>query len=320
VIAHLRPQGPFAIGGGSWYAINRRLPDEDAKPKPDYFFRVSTAGGAFALTEHKVPLTDIHADATVSPMLIDIAHLRAKALDGTVLASTKITPVRPVIYEGTATFYNINLQTASRDLELTLKKPLMGQMYLKVSASGNGPGGTRWPLQAFAADGEFQIANGNFGDIQTIRAAAANVTKPDQPLDGEAAGLFSIRDEQVMLANCAVGNPNFGLEGSGKIGFDKSLDLHCVAAPLGDWREAMKRSNVPVLEDVGSDIAGAIQQLFAGAQRTLLWDIHIVGTTTAPKVEQSIAPAITQPVAKVFGQLIRGGKDNELIDQLRPQK
>jgi hypothetical protein len=187
-----------------------------------------------------------------------------------------------------------------------------------VNFAGVGPGGPRPPLQTFAADGEFQVIDGNFGDIQTIRAAASKVSKPDQDLDGEAAGIFSIRNETVTLENCAVGNPMFGLEGSGTIGFDKKLNLHAAAAPLGDWREGLKRSGVPVLEDVASDIAGSIQQLFASAQGTLLWDIHISGTTSAPKVEQTAVPAISKPAAAIFGQLIRGVKDNELLDQLRP--
>ena len=91
-------------------------------------------------------------------------------------------------------------------------------------------------------------------------------------------------------------------------------------APLGDWQSALKDCKIPVVEDAGSDIAGAIQQLFSGAQRVLLYDIQISGTTTKPAVTEVPAPVISQPVAAIFGQLIRGDKDAKLIEKVRIQK
>lgn len=319
VIAKLRPSGAFAIGGGSWYAINRKLRGEPAKPKSDFFFRISTAGGAFALTKSKAPLTAIFADATVSPLMVDITRLRAKALGGAVMAHARITPGRPLHYEGVATFYNARLTQAWKDLGIHPAKPVTGVAYVKIHASGFGRGGRIKPMQTLAADGEFEIVDGNFGNILAIRAAAAKVSHPDQPLDGQAAGLFSIRDETVTFDNCAVGNPLFGLQGSGTIKFNKSLDFNVVAAPLGDWSVALKRSHVPIIDNIGSSIAGGIQQLFDGAQRAILWDIHITGSTKAPKVDVTPAPVITESLAAIFGQMIQNDKNTHLIDQIRPR-
>jgi hypothetical protein len=315
VIAQLRPTGPFDIGGGSWYAINCKHPGEWPPPKADYFFRITTTQGAFALYDAKVPLLNIHADSTVSPMSVDIPHFKADVFDGTLTATTRITPVRPVRYEGTATLYNVNLDKASAAVEPPGGKGgrLSGRGFANARLSGIGPGGARTPKQLFTGGGEFEILGGDFSLIPVVKQAAGKVAKPDQPMVGQAAGLFAIHDEVVVLKRCAVGNPFFGLQGSGTIGFDKSLDLQVVAAPLGDWQDALKAQKVPVLDD----IAGAIQQVINGAQRTLLWDIRIQGTTTDPKVITVPAPAITEPVAALFGTMLGEKKDTHLIDAVK---
>jgi hypothetical protein len=317
IIEQLRPSGPFIIGGGSWFGINVPVPGRPEKSKPDFFFRISSTKGAFALTDHQAPLTAIRGDATVSPMLVDITNLRGEFLGGTVIASGKVTPVLPVHYDASGTFYNVNLALAQRQLGVNMQKPLVGQMYLKANVSGYGKGGPQTPLKSLAANGEFEIVEGNFGDISAVRAAAGKVTKPDQRLDGTAAGVFDIGHETVTLQSCAVGNPLFGLQGAGTIGFDKTLDLHAVAAPLGDWQVALRQSNVPIVADVGSGLAGAIQQIFNGAQHALLWDIHICGRTDAPNVEFTPAPVITAPLAALFGQMMRPEKSQHLIEPVK---
>jgi hypothetical protein len=319
-VAQLRPSGSFAIGGGSWYAINRKLSGETAKPKPDYFFRVSTSAGAFHLTDHKFPLTNIKGDATVSPMLVNITALRGQCFGGTAVATAKITPVKPVHYEGLATFYNANLEMASRQLELKLKKPLIGQMYLQAQVSGVGKDGPSKPIESFSAEGELEVVQGNFGDISVIREAAHPVTRAQDPLTGHAAGTFAIHHQIVTLENCVVGNNSFGLQGSGTIGFDKRLDLNVVAAPLGDWALTLKQGKVLAANSPGADIVRGIQQLFSGAQQALLYDIHVTGTTTAPTVTVVLAPAITEPVAALFGLMITANDNTHLIDQIRSKK
>lgn len=320
VIAQLRPVGTFAVGGESWYAINRRLPGEMLKPKPDYFFRVSTAGGAFALTSHKIPVTDIHGDATVSPMLINVTRFRGRALDGLMDADAKITPSLPVRYQGNLGLYNIDLAKLSADFDLRegTRGPVRGKGFLKTRVAGAGRNGAIPPMNSLTAAGEFEVIDGNFGTLTTVRAAADKVAKPDDPLDGQAAGVFSIKDRVVTLKRAAIGNPTFGLQGSGTITFDKRLNLHVVAAPLGDWGDALRQSNIPIIDGIASNIAGAIQQVFNGAQRVFLWDIRIEGTTSAPKVQTTPAPVITEPVAALFSQMLGGKKDQHLIDAIRP--
>ncbi|MDB5353882.1 MAG: AsmA family [Phycisphaerales bacterium] len=315
VIAQLRPTGPFDVGGESWYAINLRRPGEILKPKPDYFFHVSSTRGAFAVHEGRVPLLNIHGDSTVSPMAIDIPKFQADSFDGTVTASVKITPTRPVRYDGKLLLYNVDLDKASAAVQPPdgKRNQLTGRGFADLHITGGGPDGAHTPRQLFAADGDIEIINGDFALVPVVKAAAERVARPNESLVGQAAGVVSVRNEVVVLNNCAVGNPLFGLQGAGTIGFDKTLDLHAVAAPLGDWGDALKQSNIPILDN----IAGAIQQLFNGAQRTLLWDLHITGTTSQPQVATIPAPAITEPIAALFGQMLQNKNDTRLIDAVR---
>src|SRR5579862_5151081 len=158
-MAQLRPNGTFAISG--WYAINCRLPDEPAKPRPDWFFNVATADGSFALTPKKAPITDIHGSATISPMLVDLKEFRGNTLGGTIIAAGKITPVRPIHYDGVATLYNVEMKTACDVMGYAPKKPIIGQVYLKTSLVGDGFGGPKTPLDTLTAAGEFELVGGN---------------------------------------------------------------------------------------------------------------------------------------------------------------
>jgi hypothetical protein len=315
VVAQLRPTGPFEVGGGSWYAINLRRPGEMLKPKADYFFHVSSTRGAFAVYEGRVPLVNIHGDSTVSPMAIDIPKFQADSFDGTVTANAKITPARPVRYDGKLLIYNVDLDKASAAVRPPdgKRNQLTGRGFANLHITGGGPDGVHAPRELFAADGEIEIINGDFALVPVVKAAAERVAKPNQSLVGQAAGVVSVRNEVVVLNNCVVGNPLFGLQGAGTIGFDRSLDLRAVAAPLGDWGDALKQNNIPILDN----IAGAIQQLFNGAQRTLLWDLHITGTTSQPQIATIPAPAITEPIAALFGQMLQNKNDTRLIDAVR---
>ena len=146
------------IEPGSWFAVNRKLPGRAIKAKPDYFFRVSTTDGNFSLTNHLIPLTHIRGNATVSPMMVDIPNIRGQAVGGTIIASGKITPIRPVFYQGTVTLYNADLNQTTVALGARLSKPLLGTGYLKTQISCYGPGGNRSPLKTLAAAGEFEVA------------------------------------------------------------------------------------------------------------------------------------------------------------------
>ena len=108
------------------------------------------------------------------------------------------------------------------------------------------------------------------------------------------------------------------MQGSGAIGLDKQLDLNIVAAPLGDWRDKLKQTHVPIVSDVAGEVAGALQKVVNGATSHLLYEFRITGTTGQPSVATVPVPALTDSAATLFGGMLREGKEEgRLLESLR---
>jgi hypothetical protein len=175
-------------------------------------------------------------------------------------------------------------------------------------------------LQRLTADGEFEILQADFYPIPVLEDVVPTVRRGDAKTVGDAAGVFSIANETITLKNVAVNSPAIGLQGSGTIGFDKSLNLQAVATPLGDWGEKLKQSNIPIISDVAGDIIGGVQKLVNGFQGALLYRIEVAGTTDHPVVNTVPAPAITDSVALLFGKMIQpDGKPHRLLQAVNEQ-
>ena len=119
----------------------------------------------------------------------------------------------------------------------------------------------------------------------------------------------------ILLRSAAVSSPALGVQGSGTIGRDKRLDLDVVAAPLGDWRDKLKQTNVPLLNDVAGEVAGAVQKLVNTATSQLLYEFRITGTTSHPQVTPVPVPALSDAVALLFGRMMRG--EGKLLESVR---
>jgi hypothetical protein len=107
------------------------------------------------------------------------------------------------------------------------------------------------------------------------------------------------------------------VEGSGTIGFDKRLDLNIVAAPLGDWRDKLKATHVPVVSDVAGEVAGALQTLVNTATRGLLYEFRITGTAAHPDFATVPVPALTDTAAALFGGMLGEQKEGGLLESVR---
>jgi hypothetical protein len=129
-----------------------------------------------------------------------------------------------------------------------------------------------------------------------------------------------VRDRRVELRSAAVQSPALGLVGSGHIGFDRTLDLKVIAAPLGDWRERLKRGKIPILSDVAAEVFGTIQQVVNAATSTLLYEFRVSGTLNEPKVDTVPAPVLTEPAALLLGQMIRDGKERKWSETARKKQ
>jgi hypothetical protein len=331
VVGRLRPAGPFDIGGGSFFRVTRVPPADDGTPpeKPrnsDWFFGVSSDAGSFLLTDKLIPLDDIRGDATISPLLVDITRLECTTLGGRGTASGKIVPRRPYpVQQGRVALRDIDLAVLARTLDPDdPNDKLVGRGFLNFVFDGAFATDREedvTPADALRGRGEFEVIRGHFWTLPVLGRVASETKRGDALTLGEAAGVFRVADRRVTFENAAVNSPALGLVGSGSIGFDKSLDLQIVAAPLGDWRDNVKRSKIPIVSDVAGEVVGGIQKLLSAATRTLLYEFRVTGTAGDPDVKTVPAPVLSDPAALLFGRMLDDRqKDRRLIDSVRNER
>ena len=355
VMKALKPQGPFVIGRDSWFAISTFEGDETQRPghrgkdqedqedeedeedeedkdkaddvdgrwrKAEYFFAISTDRGVFHLLDGRLPLTAMRGDATVSPLSVRIERLDANLLGGTVTGALDVTPGKPRAYVGKASFRDVDLAAVgvALDLSAAQRKKLSGRAYVNAEFAGLFPGKGRSAADTLRAAGEFEVLGGEFWTLPVMGQVTRGVKESENLTVAEAAGGFEVADRVVTLDNAAVCAPALGLLGSGTIGFDKQLDLQVVAAPLGDWRDKMKQTNIPVISDVGGEIVGAIQGILNAATGALLYEFRVKGTVSDPDVKTVPAPVLADSAAALFGQMLDPGKDRKWAASAKRRK
>jgi hypothetical protein len=332
VIANLRPQGPFEVGGGSFVRVTRVPPAEDGttpeKPRrADWFFGISTDAGSLTLTKKLLTFANLRGDATVSNLLVDVPRAEFSLLGGAGSFSGKIVPKKPFPVEGGRLALR-EVDLGELGVLLQPEKPsdkLAGRGFLNATFAGAFTADpTVPPAQSLHGQGEFEAIEGQFwtlpvlGDIHArTKKAGGNGNGNGGATLGELAGTFRIANRSVLIENAALTSPALGLVGSGTVGFDKSLDLRVVAAPLGDWRDHVKRTRIPIVSDVAGEVAGGVQRLLSTATRTLLYQFRVIGTADHPKVETIPAPVLTDPAAFLFGRMLDEHRKQRLLESVK---
>jgi hypothetical protein len=315
-IAALRPAGSFVVGGGSWYALNRPPKDDPGhKLKPDFFIHLIGDGGSFIASQYNVPLDQIHGEATIAPINVEITHFDAKSLGGTAWVEGMITPGKPFLYDGQVEVRDIDLRqlTTLLDLGEPARSRLSGIGFATAHVAGAGRGGMQRPSDTFTADGELQILHGDFSSVPPVGAVAGQLKQNQELGIGDAAAVFHIANRLIDLPRAAVSAPLMGLQGQGTVGFDRSLYLTIVAAPLGDWRDQMRQAKIPIV----GDVLGAVQQLLNTVQGALLYQFRVTGTVDHPIKSLIPAPIISDPMALLFGQMLGQDQNGQLLRDVK---
>jgi hypothetical protein len=296
--------------------MNRRPKGEPGpKLKPDFFIRLIGDGGTFAVTNYLIPLTSIHGQATISPLMVDIPQFESNAMGGTCSAVGKIVPGKPMLFQGTLALRSIDMRQFAATLKLkeSIRSRLTGAGYMSVKLAGAGKGGPRSPSQELVADGELEILHGDFWSVPAVHEVASQVRSSDQLGDGDAAAVFHIANRTINLESAAVNTPLLGLQGTGTIGFDKTIFLTIVAAPLGDWRDKMRQAGIPVV----GDILGAVQKFLNTVQGALLYQFRVTGTLAHPEKAVVPAPVITDSMETLFGQMLKQDRTGQLLNDVK---
>lgn len=316
ILDQLNPSGPFVIGGSFTY--DRTGP----KPISAYDLIVSSDTGSLTLTDRAFTIEQIRGDATVTPTDVDIPSLEGKLLGGTFHASGHFA-----IGDDATTYQG---EMAARDVDLTkleerlrdeqVLKPLKGRFFLDASCSGTISDNVSY-LDGMHASGQFEAVDGTLFQLQVVSHISERVKGvKDAVTLGDAAAIYELNGGVLNLRDVVVNSAVLGIHGNGTIGLDSgALDLQLIAAPLADWRDKLKQTDIPLLSDVAGEIAGSVQKLLNTATENLLYSFHVKGKIGQVKVETVPVPALTDGVAYLFTRLAQPRRDERLIDVLRKE-
>ncbi len=313
VIAGLGPAGTFNVTGG--FTRDRAA----AGPKVRWDVLVtSDGGGAFAVTDRRIPLTSIRGAARVTREQIDVRRFLANSFDGAVAAAGTIDPRRPVSYRGEVSVENVDfhglverLRAPQNTASATATAPTFAVTgRLDGSLSLESEGGS---VEMLDASGEIVVRDGVLWEVPVVSHVVGRTNvAPDALRAGEAGAVFEVRDGVVHVRHAAVSSPALGLQGWGTIdlrGGDRALDLDVVAAPLGDWERHLKKTRVPLVSDVAGAALGAMQKVLNTATSTLLYEFRVTGTPSKPHLAAVPAPVLTEAAAVVFHGMLKREKD-----------
>jgi hypothetical protein len=313
VLNFLGPDGPFDIAGN--YTIDKRRGDDPPQLKLSYDLLISSDHGTFNLTPRRIAFANMKGDGRATERGVTIEHAQADVLGGKAVVSgqfIKKDPPHgvPSTYAGSVNLQGIDLAAFQQAWSVKGKsaKHLGGRVFADAAISGTARRGAA--LKSLKADGTFEVAQADFFELPIVHGVLAQMKLPtDSVTASDAAADFSIDRGVLHLDNAVISSPLLGLEGGGDAALDGSkLDLRVVAAPLADWRDGLKRLHVPLVSDVGSEVAGGIQDVLNAATGTLLYEFRIGGTAASPTFNTVPAPVLSDSGAALFGEMLGGKK------------
>jgi hypothetical protein len=144
-------------------------------------------------------------------------------------------------------------------------------------------------------------------------------------IGSEAAARFEIGDGKILVRQAAIGSPAIGVEGHGTVGFDRSLNLDVVVAPLGQWKDRLRQTGVPFVSKAIGEVAGAVQGVVNAAASTLLYEFHVGGTGAAPTITPVPAPFLTKSGAAIFTSMLGDAEKGaatlaDVVEKVEPEQ
>jgi hypothetical protein len=324
-MAVLRPNGPIDVSG--CFSVYRGR----GRNEPDFALAIEPRGGGMTLSKHDFRICDLRGRLDVAPRLVNVA-LQGTSLGGTVSANGIVIPRPPryedpdqripIKYDGLVSLRDIDVGGFSLALGLIRddgKPKATGRAAVRVQGRGEipGRGSDRTWQDDLVARGGIRIDDGDLWSGEVLsRVLGQTSVAPEALTLSQAAALFDVHDKRVQLDQVAISAPAVGVQGSGTVTFDGGLDLSVIVAPLGDWREGMKKTGLPIVSDVAGEVVGAIQQLLNTATSQLLYQFRVEGNAKDPQISAIPAPMLTQGAAQLFETMLRGDKSDKLAEQI----
>lgn len=298
VIAQLRPAGAFKVRGAFSVDLDSYHHEWDVLVRSD--------AGAFDIADPPIALSSVRGAASITPEGIELRDITAGVFGGSLAGSGTIDPRGSIAYAGQLSLEDIDLSKVGGMLQDSNIR-LVGRA--EAVATFSAAAATR---DALRGEGELSIRDGEIWEAPVLVSVAEQSKIRRETLTAsEASASFAFADGRVDLRRAAVYSPALGLQGTGTIGFDGALNLRVVAAPLGNWEEHIKKTNIPLMSKVVGTVAGAMQQAVNAATSELLYEFHVTGTTSAPSVQPVPAPVLTDGAAMIFERMLQ--RDDSLF-------
>jgi len=314
----LNPSGEFLVSGSVDIT-----PKGEPGTRAKYDMMVSSDAGAFAVTKKLIPVTNIRGDAYLKrqggPGTVEVRTFDGKTLGGTISGKANFVTSKPRSYEGTASLREIDLSqiTSYYTISDKEKHKLVGRGFANVELDGALD--KEIALDTLRGKGRLEVMDGEFFELPvlgTVSRTVAGDKRRDLGTAGEAAAHLTVAGRRIHVREGAVSAPILGVQGDGTIGFDGTLDLDLVAAPLADWRDKLKQTNIPIVSDVTGELAGAIQRTLNAATRGLLYEFRVSGNIKDPQIKTVPVPVLSEARAALFGHMLGRPKGKRLIDLL----
>jgi hypothetical protein len=309
VLGQFQPVGPFFFDG------HVDIDTKKSEHNVDYDIEVHTRRGQMTVSDKHIPLNGIDMVATLRPAAIAVKRFEASVLEGsgTAFGTIHFTP-RPA-YQFNASLKNIDLKVLSEYLAEKDQPPpqLSGRGVLTAEFAGVIPDAGQKAYEGLMGDGEFEILNGDFFRIPGMRLIARSVAVKEAETVGEAAGQFHIGHNKIHFNQALASSPALGVEGTGDVGFDGSLDMKFVANAMGRWSD-----RVGAIDDGGgiAKLANKVQKGLDVATRQALYEIKVSGTTDKPEVHATAAPFISRQVSRLLDSASQTSRKTGLLDTL----
>lgn len=283
------PNGPFFFSG------NFSAQSADGALKPSYEFEVHTPRGRFALLDRRIPVYNVRTQLHLKPGLITIDNFDADAVGGTLRGGGKIISQSEPHYDLQLTAVNMDLRELAQRMATPghPPAPVSGRARLNVQCNGVIPDNGS-VLDQITGSGAFDIREGSFFEIPVIKAIAASVGAPQAAVVSDAGAQFHVGDRKIHFDRALISAPALGVEGTGDVGFDGSLDFHKVTALTGgDWQRNLGQGNP------AGEVIGRIQGALNTATRAVWCDLDITGTVNEPVVKATPVPFLSKPMLHV---------------------
>ena len=320
-------EGPGFIGTADLSATGGAELVRKSDGRRDYRFDVHAMSADLLATDRRLRFTDVVLDFAITPGAVTFLRndrqegIRAMAYGGRLAAFGSVTTRRPVRYDFTGAARGLDLAALARDWAEAGEGPakLSGRGSIEMRFNGSASReGDRRASETFRARGEVEVVEGDFYEFPVLREIVAAVAPSREAATvGQAAGVFEVAERKITFGKAAVSAPLLGLQGSGAATFEGELDFRVVAAPLADWKEQLKRTKIPVVDDVGAELLGGIQKLLNSASGKLLYQFRVGGTAGKPTVTAEAVPVLTEDAVRLFAEMMGGKEEGRLLERVR---